>query len=140
MRNRKFRALLVDGAVAIALVGGCGSGSGYANLPRPPGLLNLTVAIANERVLVSPEHFGAGPITLTVANETNASQTLTLASGAPGVLQEQTGPINPGDTAVLQASLSSGQYSVKVDDPTIRPATLVVGASRPSGQGQLLQP
>ena len=126
-------------AVAVTL-SGCGGGSQYANNPRPPALINVTAAIAKDRVLLSPDHFGAGEVTLIIANQTGASQQLTLASAQAGQLQDQTAPINPGDTAKLQATLASGQYSVKVDDPTIAPATIVVGKPRASGQSQLLQP
>ena len=75
-----------------------------------------------------------------MANETQASQQVTLASDQPGVLQEHAGPINPGNTASLKANLSSGTYSVKVDGSSIQAATIAVGGPRPSAQNQLLQP
>jgi hypothetical protein len=138
MLNRKASA---PAAIAVAiLLAGCGSGKHYVNAPRPPSLLIITVAIDNGRVLVSPTHIGAGPVQLTMANETQASQQVTVASDQPGVLQEHAGPINPGNTASLKANLSSGTYSVKVDGSSIQAATIAVGGQRPSAQNQLLQP
>ena len=138
MFNRKGSATAV--IVAAILLAGCGSGKHYVNNPRPPALLIITVAIDNGRVLVSPTHIGAGPVQLTMANETQASQQITVASDQPGVLQEHAGPINPGNTASLKANLSSGTYSVKVDGSSIAAATIAVGGQRPSSQNQLLQP
>lgn len=129
------------GAAAIATVlAGCGSTSHYANAPRPPELLNLTAAVANGRVVVSPNRIGAGPVAVIVANETQAPQQVTLSSAQPGVLREQTAPINPGGTATLRAVIQPGRYSVATQDSTIRGATIHVGAKRASTQNTLLLP
>jgi hypothetical protein len=138
MLNRKASALAAIAGVLV--LAGCGSGKHFVNDPRPPSLLIITVAIDNGRVLVSPARIGAGPVKLTMANETQASQQVTVASDQPGVLQEHAGPINPGNTASLKADLTSGTYSVKVDGSSIQAATIAVGAKRPSAQNQLLQP
>jgi hypothetical protein len=91
-------------------------------------------------VTVSPNHFGAGIVQLDVANLTGRSQQLTLQSVGSPSFQQQTGPINPQDTAELKANLATGQYSIAVTDPSVKAATLAVGAPRPSSQNQLLQP
>jgi hypothetical protein len=40
--------------MALATVAGCGGGDDYANEPRPPAPINVTAAITNSRVNVSP--------------------------------------------------------------------------------------
>lgn len=138
MLDRKAPALLL--VVAGVVFAGCGSSTDYAKDPRPAQVITVGVSIDTNKVVVSPDHFGAGQLELVVANNTLASQQLTLASDQPGVLSEQTGPINPGDTATLQALLQPGGYQVRVDDPSIRAGTITVTSARPSSQNQILQP
>ena len=138
MGNRKALALAATGAVT--LLAGCGSGAHYANAPRPAELLNLTAAIANGKVVVSPIRFGAGPISFTVANETRSSQQMTIASSDGSNTLLQTGPINPGNTASVKANIVPGTYSVSTQDSTIQAATILVGPQRPSTQNTLLEP
>jgi hypothetical protein len=138
--NRRTVPITLAGACALALgAAGCGSSGSYKNAPRPPAPIVITAAIVPHQVSVSPRRFGAGPITLIVTNETNASQQLTLAATSSG-FNGQTGPINPGDTASLKADLAQGNYTVKVQRDGIRPAKLTVGRERASAQNQLLQP
>jgi hypothetical protein len=131
--------------VALALgAGGCGDDGDFGNVPRPPTEITVGATIAPKRVSVSPARLGGGPIELLVSNQTRTSQRLTLASEtlATGghTLKQGTGPINPGDTASLKATLDPGTYTVSVEDDGIAPARIVVGPRRPSGQDQLLQP
>jgi hypothetical protein len=135
-------------AVAVALglgIAGCGNGDDdFANAPRPPASITLSAAISPGRVTVSPARFGAGPVKLIASNQTSTSQRLTLRSspiGRPGeVLRQTTGPINPGDTASLQADLRAGNYLVTARTATIDPARITVGPRRPSRTDELLQP
>lgn len=132
------------GALCLALAG-CGAQSNRANDARPPAPIVVTASISKDRVSVSPTTFGAGPITLIVTNQTDRSQQLVLeTAAAPGSartgLRQQTGPINPRDTAQIQADVRQGAYSVHVDGDGIRPATLDVGRPRPSSQQDLLLP
>ena len=53
---------------------GCGGGGDYANKPRPPAPINVTAAITNSRVSVSPQRFGAGPIVLIISNQSSSAQ------------------------------------------------------------------
>jgi hypothetical protein len=138
MLDRMAPAVLL--AVAGVVFAGCGSSTDYAKDPRPAAVITVGVGISPGAVLVTPGSFGAGQIELVVANNTQASQQLTLTSSQPGVLREQTGPINPGDTATLQAQLQRGTYQVRVEDPSVKPAQFTVGAPRTSAQNQLLQP
>jgi hypothetical protein len=130
----------------VLLAAGCGGGddSDYANEPRPPAPIVVSASIGSDRVSVSPRSFGAGPITLIVTNQTGTSREVTLETdeiggSSPGI-EQNSGPINPGDTASLKADLKRGTYKVAVDGRNIEAARLNVGAERESAQNELLQP
>ena len=136
----RFIALAAASVVALGAAG-CGEEESYSNEPRPPAPILITAAITQDEVSVSPDKFGAGPVSLVVTNQTNAPQEITFetAGGEAGFTQ-QTGPINPGDTATLKAEVPRGAVSVKVQGNGISPAELEVGERRPSAQDELLQP
>ena len=142
LRNR--RVSIAACAASVVLLAACGGDEAdYANDPRPPSPIVVSARIGPEGVSVSPRSFGAGPIQLIVTNQTERAQELTLETDeiggdAPGI-EQNSGPINPGDTARLQADLRRGTYSVGVGSG-IQSATLRVGPSRPSSQDDLLQP
>jgi len=128
-------------ALTAAALAGCGGGGGhYANDPRPAAPIVVTAAITPKGVNVSPNQFGAGLIQLVVVNLTNHSQQLSLTSSGGGSFDQQTGPINPQDTARLQAQLGSGTYSLHSSDSPVHAARLTVGAERPNSSNELLQP
>jgi hypothetical protein len=135
--------LLVSGIALVA--SGCGEeSSSTSNGERPAVPIIITASISTEQVSVSPKRFGAGPITLIVSNQTGASQRVTLesddaAGSGPGVRQ-QTAPINPRDTAQLEADVRPGRYRVAVEGGGIDAATVDVGAPRRSAQNQVLLP
>jgi hypothetical protein len=140
-KTHRFAAVVLG---AVALASGCGEEDDYENEARPASPIVVSAAITQDRVSVSPTTFGAGPVTLIVTNQTEAAQELTLETdeiggGAPGIEQE-TGPISPGDTASLKADLREGTYRVGVNGRGIEEAALDVGEPRPSAQDQLLQP
>src|SRR6476661_10408417 len=132
----RTRRLIAPGAACIALVAfaGCGGDNSYKNDPRPPTTLVIAGAILPDKVSVSPARFGAGPISLTVANETDASQRVSIVRKINGQLQanEQTGPINPHDTATLKADVDRGEYEIRVEGNGIAPAKVTVGPRRKS--------
>jgi len=139
---RRHNPLPVALALCAATIGGCGSKTDYANRPRPPAPIVVTASISDAAVSISPRSIGAGPIQLIITNQSSASQQVTLetsgvASSRAGIRQ-QTGPINPRDTATLSATVVRGRYSVAVKG--IGSAGLVVGKQRPSAQNDLLQP
>jgi hypothetical protein len=141
MRGATSRAAAAAIAAALALAA-CGTTTERRNDPRPPTRIVVTGSISTDRVSISPRRFGAGPISLVVANLTDTSQQLTLETvdrRRPGIRQ-QTAPINPRDTAELRADLSTGRYLVKVSGGGIESATLRVGRRRRSAQNDLLQP
>jgi len=128
-------------AVAAALgIAGCGEDD-HANRDRPAASINVTAAIAEGRIHISPREFGAGPIRLIVSNQTTSAQELTFETGdgAPGVTQT-TAPISPDGTATLEVDPSEGDYEISTNDRGIEPRAVRVGAPRPSAQNELLQP
>jgi hypothetical protein len=127
---------------AAGVIAGCGNEEKFDNKERPPSPIVITAAITPDSVSVSPRHFGAGPITLVVTNQTEKSQRLTLARQVNGQKQAdgETGPINPHDTASLKADVDPGDYTVSVEGDAIKPASLSVGQERKSAQNDLLEP
>lgn len=135
------------GSVATALLGavviaGCGEDDDYANEPRPPAPIVIAASISGQAVSVSPKNFGAGPINLIITNQSDSSQQITLESDDVdrAGLRQETGPINPSDTATLKADVKPGTYRVHVDGDSIRAARITVGRARNSAQNDLLQP
>ncbi|MEA2450789.1 MAG: hypothetical protein QOG63_2721 [Thermoleophilaceae bacterium] len=126
-----------------ALIGaGCGGGSHFENAPRPPSPVQLTGVIRDDKVTVSPNRVGAGPIILLISNQTQQAHTITLDGGS---VNETVGPINPLDTAKVQQTLGRGSYQVKAGSKQavakeISPATLDIGPSRKSSRNELLLP
>jgi hypothetical protein len=134
--------LLAGGAFALAAVSGCGGGDKFANKPRPPVPLQLTGVITEQRLTVSPNRVGAGPVIITVSNQTQRSHTITLEGENT---RETVGPVNPLDTARIQQTLAQGTYEVRAGSSQatpkeIRPAKLEIGPPRKSSSGDVLLP
>src|SRR5919112_3774288 len=93
-------ALVAAAAMGIA---GCGDDGDRVNRDRPPATINITAAIADGRVHVSPRTFGAGPIRLIVSNQMTSAQAVTFETGGGDAgLTRSTGPIVPAGTATLE--------------------------------------
>jgi hypothetical protein len=141
MRMRMLGAL----SAAAAAVVGCGSSDGYDNARRPPAPVNLSVAIDGERVRLSPDSVGGGPVVLLISNQSSRTRDVTL-SGAEGAssacvtAEASSGPIAPQGVAHLPVELVEGVCDVGVAGGSARPARLEVGPRRPSAQDELLQP
>lgn len=142
--KRTMQGAAVAAAILLASgAGGCGEDD-FANRPRPAPAIVVAATITDERVSTSPDRLAAGPIDLIVSNQTRASHRVTLRSedtprrGRP--LRQSTGPINPGDTASLQARLNEGTYALAADARSIEPAEIDVRGRRPSGRDRLLEP
>lgn len=135
-------AALTGAGIALLATGCGGEDEGYANDPRPPSPIVLTASIGQKAVSVSPDTFGAGPVSLVITNQTSAAQQITFESaGGEAGFTQRTGPINPGDTATLKADIMRpGKVTVKVQGDGIEPAELDVGRQRASAQDELLQP
>jgi hypothetical protein len=123
-------------------VAGCG-GDDFANEPRPADAIELTGVIQTRGVTVSPSKgVGAGPILLTISNQTDDAHTVTLEGES---VEERVGPIQPQDTATIQKTLEPGRYQVRAGSEQavkreIPPASLTVGAERPSSSNKVLLP
>ena len=135
--------VLVSGAAVAAT--GCGEDD-FKNEPRPPVPIELTGVIQEDKVTVSPngidKQIGAGPILITISNQTKESHTVTLEGDR---VRERTSPINPLDTATIQKTLPRGSYEVRAGSEVAVPkeieaAELKIGPKRPSSSDRLLLP
>lgn len=109
-----------------------GCGEDFKNERRAPVSIQLTGVIRPGKVIVSPHKVGAGPISITISNQTQEAHTLTLQGNS---VREEVGPVNPQDTATIQKTLAQGAYEVRAGSENggtnaIRPASLRVGRAR----------
>ena len=137
-------------AVSAAVVAGCGGGKHFADEPRPPTPVNLTVFVSNSRILISPDAIGAGPATFVITNQASQAESLTVHS-AGGAALATTAPINPQTTSSVQVNFTPGTYTVatspaggtdaaQAGSGSIRSVSLFVGPQRQNSNGALLQP
>ena len=142
MGTRPLAVLVCTGLAGTTL--GCGSSSSYQSKERPPTPINVTAAIQDNRILVSPKSFGAGPIILIVSNQSSSAQALTFETntlGGSAGIRQTTSPINPSGTATLKVDeVRRGSYEVRVSDRSVQPAQVRVGAPRKPATNALLQP
>jgi hypothetical protein len=129
---------LAAGVGLTLLLAGCGSQKRYANDPRPPSPISITAAVFPHRIAVSPPRFGAGPITLTIANLSSKSLSVTLDSKSNNDAPAKSGPINPQGTAVISVDVKPGAYTLR--SSLSGTTTLKVGPKRASAQDQVLLP
>ena len=138
-----MREALVIAALASAAAG-CGGESDYANEPRPATPINVTAAITEGRISISPRTFGAGPIVMIVSNQTGKPQTVRLETdelgGSQPGLKQSTEPIEPRGTGTLKVDVRQGRYAVSVNGAGVQAATVNVGKARKSAQNDLLMP
>jgi len=133
-------ALSISGILAVA-VAACGEDD-FANEPRPPIPLQLTGVVRDEGVTISPGNVGAGPIVLTVSNQTGQPHTITLEGEG---VEEMVGPVDPTETVSIQKTLEPGNYSVRAGSPEaspreIMPGRLVIGPERDTSSDDTLLP
>lgn len=138
--------LLAWGALTWATVSACG-GDDFENERQPPVQLATTAVITEQDVDVSPNRFGAGPVLLTISNQTSQPHSITVRGQTEEGEQvlEETGPINPSDTAQIEQDLDPGTYRVLANSGgtasgQIQPGKIVVGPERESGSGELELP
>jgi hypothetical protein len=128
-------------AVLAALFAGCGE-EDFKNEARAPIREALTGVIQDDSVTVSPSKLGAGPVEITISNQTDANHSITLEGES---IVEREGPVAPGDTATIQKTLQPGSYEVKAGSKKavrteIRPAILTIGKERKNSNNDLLLP
>ena len=133
----------VTAAAVLGALAGCGSEADYANKPRPATPINVTAAISDKKISISPKEFGAGPVVIIVSNQTDGEKTLTLQTeelggDKPG-LKQSSDPVAPRGTGTLKADVREGSYALSVGGG-LSPAMVEVGPARKSAQDQLLEP
>jgi hypothetical protein len=135
---RAGAVLLTVGTFALASCGG----EDFENRPRPPVPIELTGVIQEDKVTISPDKVGAGPIIITISNQTRAAHTVTLEGET---IRERVGPLNPADTATIQKTLKPGSYEVSAGSERavpkeIQPAEITIGRARKNSSDELLLP
>ena len=138
-----MRASAITATVLAAglVVAGCGE-EDFANEPRPPVPVELTGVIQPDAITVSPARIGAGPVLITISNQTRHDTTVTLEGSR---IKTRVGPVPPLDTATIQKTLDPGLYEVRAGSEValareIRPARLEIGRERRSSGNHLLLP
>jgi len=139
--------------VASVVLAGCGNGgTHFADKPRPPSPINLTVYINDQRVSISPSRVGAGPVDFIVTNQASHAESMIISAKSASSQQlASTGPISPQGTFQVTVDFKPGEYTVATSSGGtteaaaalpggIQPAQLKVGKERPSASGQLLNP
>jgi hypothetical protein len=128
-------------AVLAALIAGCGEDD-FENEARAPVRIALTGVIQDDKVTVSPARVGAGPVEITISNQTDGVRTITLEGES---ITEEQGPVPPGDTATIQKTLGPGSYEVRAGSEKavrkeIQPALLTIGRERKNSNSDVLLP
>src|SRR3954469_21816586 len=141
MKSGRIRAVSVLFA-GTTLVAGCGGGSHFKNETRPPVPVQLTGVVNDKAVQISPSKVGAGPVIITVSNQTTAAHTLTLEGNGT---TDTVGPVNPMGTGKLQQTLRPGSYTLKAGSQQataqeITPGRVKVTRQRQSSSSDLLLP
>ena len=136
-RARSGAAALLAVLAAMA-VAGCGGDDEARSEQRPPVPLNVSIQIGTERLTASPDEIGAGPVSLIVANQSGAAQTVT--ADGPRV-RRSVGPIPPDDTATLKLTMGTGEFTISAEESAgLDPVTIQVGPPRDTAQNELLLP
>jgi hypothetical protein len=128
-------------AIAAAFLASCG-GEDFKNEARAPIREALTGVIQSDEVTVSPSKLGAGPVEITISNQTDDPHSITLEGNST---VDRAGPVLPGDTATIQKTLRRGTYEVKAGTAKavrreIRPAVLKIGKERKNSNNDVLLP
>jgi hypothetical protein len=126
---------------AAAGFAGCGD-EDFENEARAPVRVALTGVIQDDEVTVSPAKVGAGPVEITISNQTDRDRIVMLEGES---IREDGGTVTPGATVTLQKTLEPGTYEVKAGSEKavrreIRPAILEIGAERENSNNELLLP
>jgi hypothetical protein len=128
--------ILATLSVATLLAAGCG-GNDFANDPRPPTPLEVTVEVTADAVQVAPSNFGAGLVNFVIANASTDDAVFEIK----GPVDQHSEPIPARGNAIFKVEMKQGTYEASIHDrDLIRAARLNVGPERASSQNQLLLP
>jgi len=135
--RRARGALCAALAIAAALsLAACGS-SDFANDPRPAAPIEVTAKVGSGQVIVSPDRFGAGLVTFTIANLSDSPVRFALS----GPKDAASGPIPPNSPANMKLNLPQGSYQATAGQGGKgQVATFKVGPERQSSQNKVLLP
>lgn len=126
----------VAAVVAVTSLVACGEDD-FPREDRPPAPIEVTANVTDRKVVVSPSEVGAGPVTITAANQSNNPATLTF--DGPTVATGQ--PIPAGGVGQMKAVFETGEYEVSPgEESDSLPGKFTVGAERPSSQNDLMLP
>lgn len=142
MHARPSIVLLSTGVLAACGLTACGrvDQSEKPNGSRPPATLQISAAITDEGVNISPGKVGGGPIRMVISNQSTKSVTATLAPAAAGASSRSTrNPIPPGGVGAIQGTVEPGTWRLQVGEG-IASGRLSVGKERKSSDGELLLP
>ena len=130
--------------LAVVAFAACGSDDERENALRPAAPINVTAAIDDRRVRVSPRSFGAGPVVFVISNQSGVPQEVTFETdeinGGAGGIRRTSAPIIARGTGTLKVDVREGTYRLSTSGDDIRPAAVEVSRPRPSAQNELLQP
>ena len=98
--------------------------------------------IQDEKVTVSPSKIGAGPVEITISNQTDDPHSITLEGES---IVERQGPVAPLRHGTIQKTLEPGDYEVRAGSAKavtkeIKPAILRIGKERENSNNELLLP
>lgn len=141
MHARSPIVLITVGVLAVGGLSACGrvDASEKPNGSRPPVTLQVSAAITDRGVNLSPERIGGGPLRLVITNQTSKSVKASLRRSGGGAGRTTRSPIEPGGVAAIQGTVTRGTWRVRVGGG-IESARLVVGKTRGSADGELLLP
>ncbi len=129
-------ALLACAAVIALVAAGCGASSHKTEL-RAANPITITAYITDNQVRIQPANFGAGTVNFSIANQSAADASFTLA----GPVNTSSDSIPAGGTGNLKVDLKAGDYEATAGDKSAaRPFLLSVGPERRSAQNDLLLP
>jgi hypothetical protein len=130
--------------LAVVALAACGGDDERENALRPASPINVTAAIDDRQVRVSPRTFGAGPVVFVISNQSGVPQQLTLETdeinGGGGGIQRSSGPIIARGTGTMKVDVREGTYRLSTSSGGVRAAAVEVSAARPSSQDDLLLP
>jgi hypothetical protein len=142
----------MSGVSALTLSACGNAGSPAASRPDPPAPTVLSVLVSGSQIRLSPDRIGAGPVLLTITNQSSGSVAVLVRRSGSSDAVARTAPVNPQGITQIKLDLSRGSYSLaakrsgrqsdaRASRPSpIAPARLRITAARPSSGGQALQP
>ena len=100
-------------AFLAALGTGCGSDDEARSEERPPAPINISVSLDEKGITASPAKFGAGPITLLIANQSRALSSGSAATASSdGTLLRRSTTSRPNWLASADARSRSSRMPV----------------------------